>query len=106
MQYKDLIIKKLDQEYIDSISALYDIDYHDANIDDTRTASVTNQLIDYILTQSVYKLNLSEEIQDYIIDRIYCNCLDSWFDMIVENVYDMNDWNEDEKNIVIDFLNL
>ena len=104
MRYWDFIPMSLDQAYIDNISDIYNVDYYDAEIDSDYRA--TNQLIDYILTEAVNQLEISDENKEYLQSKIYLNCFDSWFDLSSEDVEDMIDWTDEEKEIIKTFLDL
>ena len=109
MRYWDITIWSLDQEYIDRISDLYDIDYYDADVyldEDLNNASITNQLIYYILTEAVNNLDISDKNKEFLQDKIYCNCLDSWFNFYSDDVYDEIEWTDEEKEIIKKFLDL
>jgi hypothetical protein len=105
MKYNDFRIWSLDQEYIDKITELYDIDYWDAEICYDYWLAA-NQIIDYILTEAVNNLDISDDNKDYLISKIYCNCIDSWYDISSNDVDDMIDWDDYEKQIIKDFLDL
>lgn len=109
MKYWNIVIRSLDQIFIDKLSNVYDIDYYNADIyinDDTNDASFTNQIISYILTEAVNKLEVSDKVKDYIINTIYTNSLDSWYDLTSNDVDDIIDLTDEEKQIVKEFLDL
>jgi hypothetical protein len=103
MRYWDFIPLSLDQAYIEKISDIYDVDYYDAEVDSNYRA--TNQLIEYILSEAVNRLKISEEAKDILYESIYCNSLDSWFDLSDEDV-DNTDLINEEKEIIKKFLSL
>lgn len=110
MRYWDLIIWSMDQDFIDKISDQYDVDYYDSDIyvdEEWEIQGVlANQLINYILTEAVNNLEVSDDIKEYLHSKIYLNCIDSWFDLWSEDVEDMIDWTDKEKQIIKDFLDL
>lgn len=84
MRYWNLVIWSLDQYKLNELSDLYDVDYYEADIyidDNTDSASITNQLFYYVLSEAVYKLDIEEDSKQILIDSIYCNCLDSWYNL-------------------------
>ena len=109
MRYWDLIIWSIDQHYLDKLSDIHDIDYYDADIyidEDTSTSDITNQLFNYVLTEAVNNLDISDDNKEYLQSKIYCNCLDSWYDISSEDVDDMIDWTDEEKEIIKEFLDM
>ena len=105
MRYWDLIIGSIDQGYIDSISEIYNVDYYDAEIYPEHQP-ICNQIIYYIFTEAINNLNVSDDTKEYLISKIYCNAYCSWIDLQSEDVDDMIDWTDDEKEIVKEFLSL
>ena len=109
MQYGDITVGTLDQHYLDELSDKYDVDYYDAKVhinENMNSADITNQLFDYVLTEAVQQLDISDDSKEYLQSKIHCNCLDSWFDINSEDVDDMIDWTKEEKEIIKDFLDL
>lgn len=109
MRYWDLTIWSIDQKYLDDLSDLYDIDYYDADVyitEDTSNGDIANQLFYYVLSEAVNNLDISDDNKEYLQSKIYCNCLDSWFDISSEDVDDMIDWTDEEKEIIKEFLDL
>lgn len=110
MRYWDLTIWSIDQDYLDRLSDLYDIDYYEADIvidDKTNNASITNQLFYYVLYQAVERLDISQRSKEHLQESIYCNCLDSWFDIDSTSVDDEFTWaKKNEKKLIKEFLDL
>ena len=109
MRYWDLVIWSIDQHYLDELSDIHNIDYYDADIyinKDSGNANITNQLFNYVLTEAVNNLDISDDNKEYLQSNIYCNCLDSWYDITSEDVDDMIDWTDEEKEIIKKFLDL
>lgn len=79
--YSDIMIGSLDQSYIDRIADDTDIDYAPAPLYSLESDSpcIANDIIRYIIEQSINNLDASEESKDILNDRIYTNCLDSGF---------------------------
>lgn len=109
MRYWNIHIWSTDQFYLDKLADIHDIDYYDADIyitEDTTSADITNQLFDHALTQAVNNLDISDENKEYLHSKIYLNCFDSWFNMSSEDIDDMIEWTDEEKQIIKTFLDL
>ena len=110
MRYWDLVIWSIDQHYLDELSDIHNIDYYDADIyinKDSGNANITNQLFNYVLTEAVNNLDISEDNKELLQERIYCNCLDSWFDISSNDVDEVFKWTKkSEREIIKDFLDL
>lgn len=107
MRYWNMVIWSTDQYYLDKMSEKYDIDYYDCDMyinEDAISADFTNQLFYYILYEAVNNLDISDNNKEYLQDRIYCNCFVSWFDITSDDVDDMIEWSDEEKQIIKDFL--
>lgn len=105
MKNDDLKIWSIDQKYINRIAKKYDIDYWKAKIYKNHWL-IANQIIYYILTEAVNNLYISDDNKNYLISKIYCNCVDSWYDISSEDVDDMIDWSNYEKQMIKNFLSL
>ena len=104
MKYYNLRIGSIDQEYIDRISELYDVDYYECDlyIDEKITsASLTNQIIYYILYEAIQALDISERSKEQLQDSIYTNCYDSFYNLSIDDIK-----NKRDKKIIEAFLNL
>ena len=87
--YWDLIIAKNDQEFIDELMEKYNIREWDIELMldwDMYWARFTNAVIFWIMVEIVN--NNVENYDDKIklIDSIYTNCLDSFFDIDVDEL--------------------
>lgn len=105
MKYEDIKIWSIDKEFIDEISYKYDIDYWDAEIYIDHW-DITNQIIEYIFFEAINNLDISDDNKDYLMSKTYCNCTDSWINLYPDDVDDDMDWDDEEKQIIKDFLNL
>lgn len=81
MNYYDLQIKPLDEQYLDELGAPYGIDRRDLDISEFWTSDITNSCM-YMLLYTI----AGNEVEDYedrtkIQEAIYTNCLDSGYDI-------------------------
>lgn len=109
MRYWNMVIWSNDQYYLDKMSEKYDIDYYDADIyltEDTDSDRITNQLFYYVLYEAVNNLDISDNNKEYLQDSIYCNCLDSFYNIDSSNIDNIIEWSDKEKQIIKDFLDL
>jgi len=96
---------KLDQLFIEELSSTLNVDYYDAEINMHNNADVTNDIIDYIYTEAIEQLQISEENKEYLKDNIYLNCLDSGINIPLEEVDDFfAEATEEEKEIIREFI--
>lgn len=103
MRYWDLVIGSIDMDYINKLSEALDVDYYDCelyNINDMDSASLTNTLIEYIIMCWIIKLEIRESLKDLLIDNIYLNCFDSWIYIELDKL----NANEEEKEIIQEFI--
>lgn len=79
MKYNDLdFICILDREYLDKLSKTYGIDWGEIDFEfEEWTNGIFYGLLYEIACQEVE----NESDREKIIDSIYCNCLDSWYDI-------------------------
>lgn len=84
MKYNDLdFIGILDKQYLDSLSEKYWIDWGDIDFEfEEWTNGIFYGLLYEIACQEVE--NESDRLK--ILDRIYCNCLDSGYDIDSEEL--------------------
>lgn len=109
MRYWNMTIWSTDQYYLDELADKYDIDYYDCDIyinEDTSTGDITNQLFYYVLSEAVNNLDISDNNKEQLQERIYCNCFDSWFDISSNDVDEIIEWTDEEKEIIKKFLYL
>lgn len=78
MRYSDIEPFKLDREYLDSLSEKYGIDWQDLEIEPTNW--VNGIFYELLLTIAYQEVDNLED-RGKIIDSIYCNCLDSGYDI-------------------------
>ena len=107
MRYWDITICTWDQHYLDELADKFNIDYYDAEVyinENTNNADITNQLFDYVLSEAIEQLEITEENKEYLRSKIYLNCLDSGIDMPLEEVEDLIDGDSKEKKIIKDFI--
>lgn len=93
----DLHIWSLDEDYIDWLCDKYDINWYDADLTDifenysyyeqrwSISARITNFIIERVLREIVYKEVDDEDDREKLIESIYTNCIDSWFDISPAN---------------------
>jgi len=110
MRYWDLVIWSVDKHYLDRLADTHHIDYYDADIyinEDSGNVDITNQLFNYVLTEAVNNLDISDDNKEYLQSKIYCNCFDSWYDITSEDVDEVFKWTKkSECNIIKEFLDL
>lgn len=78
MRYNDIEPLKLDREYLDSLSEKYGIDWGDLEIEPKNW--VNGIFYELLLTIAYQEVDNLED-REKIIDSIYCNFLDSWYDI-------------------------
>lgn len=87
--YWDLIIAKNDQEFIDELMEKYNIREWDIELMldwDMYWARFTNAVIFWIMVEIVNKNVENYDDKIKLIDSIYTNCLDSFFDIDVDEL--------------------
>lgn len=84
MKYNDLdFICTLDREYLDKLSEEYGIDWGEIEFEfEDWTNGILYGLLYEIACQEVE----NEKDREKILDRIYCNCLDSGYDIDSEEL--------------------
>ena len=119
MRYWDITIWTLDQYYLDKLANNFNINYYDAEIyidENTNGVNVANQLFDFVLSEAIEQLDISEDNKEYLktkihlncidsgINKIHLNCIDGGRDIPLEEVDDLVDGTDEEKKIIKDFL--
>lgn len=99
--YGDFIISSSDQEFIDELLEKYNIRECDIELLldwELDSARFTNAVIYWIMVEIVNKNveNYGDKIK--LIDSIYTNCLDSWFDIDIDDLK-----TQEAKDLVNDF---
>lgn len=99
--YNDIQIWSLDQNYIDNLEREFDIDGGEAVLWSLESGrAITNDIIDYIQTEAVYQLDISEEGREKLFEWMYTNSIDSWF------CVDEEDFSEEDWEVIEDFIEL
>ena len=119
MRYWDITIWTLDQYYLDKLANNFNINYYNAEVyidENTNGVNVANQLFDYVLTEAIEQLEITEENKEYLRSKVHLNCLDSGInkvhlncidrgtDIPLEEVDDLVDGTDEEKKIIKDFI--
>lgn len=90
--YWDLCIGSLDEQFIDDLAKAYNIDRYDLDISNALEyweldrATIANEIIYQLLVEIAYKEIEDQEDRQKVIDSIYCNCIDSWYDIDSEDL--------------------
>ena len=100
MKYSDFKICDLDFDFIQEIAKTYNIDYNEAPIYN----NITNDVIYYILYEAVNNLNIKDNTKDILINSIYTNCIDSGYNINLENY--KNELTKKDYKIIEKFLDL
>ena len=107
MRYWDITIWTWDQKYLDELADKLNIDYDNAGIyidEYTNSIDLTNQLFNYVLEEAIEQLDISQDNKEYLKTKICLNCLDSGIDIPLEEVNDLIDGTDEEKEIIRDFI--
>ena len=107
MRYWDITIWTWDQKYLDELADKLNIDYDNAGIyidEYTNSIDLTNQLFNYVLEEAIEQLDIEEDNKEYLKTKICLNCLDSGIDIPLEEVDDLIDGTDEEKEIIRDFI--
>ena len=119
MRYWDITIWTLDQYYLDKLANNFNINYYNAEVyidENTNGVNVANQLFDYVLTEAIEQLEITEENKEYLrskvhlncldsgINKVHLNCIDRGIDIPLEEVDDLVDGTDEEKKIIKDFI--
>lgn len=87
--YNDFIIGVSDQEFIDELLEKYNIREGDIELLldwEMYWARFTNAVIYWIMIEIVNKKVENYDDKIKLIDSIYTNCLDSWFDIDIDEL--------------------
>lgn len=101
--YWDMILWELDDKYIDRLCEEFDVDLCDIDItrvfelDRFWTALYTNAIIDWIMCILANRIE-DEHDRDLLLDSIFTNCIDSHFDVDIEQLH-----SQPAKDLVINF---
>ena len=99
--YRDIHIWSLDLAYIERVSEELDIDTWDAELYSLENGwPIANDIIYHIQYQAVWNLEISEKSRGKLRDSMYTNCIDSGFDIDVE------DFPKNEREIIQNFISL
>lgn len=99
--YWDIQIWSLDLAYIERLSKELEVDTWDAELYSLENGwPIANDIIYYIQYQSVWCLDISIESQERLRDSIYTNCINSYFDINIE------EFPKKERKIIEDFISL
>ena len=107
MRYWDITIGKLDQYYLDKLANNFNINYYNTDIyidEYTSSIDLTNQLFNYVLEEAIEQLDIEEDNKEYLKTKICLNCLDSGIDIPPEEIDDLVDGTDEEKEIIRDFI--
>lgn len=81
MKYYNLQIAPLDEKYLDELSETRWIERTDVDFEWSWFWLITNAIIWALFEEIVYNNVEDEKDREKLINSIYTNCLDSWFDI-------------------------
>lgn len=81
MKYYKLQIAPLDENYLDELSETWGINRTDVDFEWSWFWPIANAIIWALFEEIVYNNVEDEKDREKLINSIYTNCIDSWFDI-------------------------